>query len=468
MRLVEEQAAQLGGGSPGPGAWGPGPWQQPPWQRESGVPFPPEAERAMSAERGHKKAKLDTSEPEGEEEVAAAAALERALRSLSLGLNVQAGEPVEAPPQAPLLWRVADIEPERGSPFASHRWAPFEARLPGLGPGATSVRAHFRVHALTLRPEVLAELSGVADSGEWDRPEGFDVKPPPSQAVDPSPGRADLPQPLTLGRGGGGGAEFESAAPCGRPDTLRAREGDAGASALRLPERFAPVFGCGPDAQRNRGVLARGRNSHSLGLYGGVDETAEWDPWGEAGADDVEGATSEERVRGTMLRISRAAVQSAEDEERRAKGRAAGAWPRFAEPPEGWVSCFRGEADIEMDSDRGAADGVESGASPLRPHAHARATWHGTVDLLPSGAWVLLAPGAGPPPLGPDQVDRCFLEPVSPEGGGEQPGGGAFAAVRARPGEVILFPGWVPQCSPRPSGGEGALRVAAAFNYYLE
>ena len=42
----------------------------------------------------------------------------------------------------------------------------------------------------------------------------------------------------------------------------------------------------------------------------------------------------------------------------------------------------------------------------------------------------------------------------------------SFAAVRARPGEVLLFPGWVPQCASRPLGGR--LRAAAAFNYYLE
>lgn len=134
----------------------------------------------------------------------------------------------------------------------------------------------------------------------------------------------------------------------------------------------------------------------------------------------------------------------------------------------GWVATSPGggAVDTEMtEVDAGQGGGEEAGergATTLRPHAHARATWHGTLDLLPAEAWVLLAPGACPPPLTPDQVDRCFLEPaqappVPPV---------SFAAVRARPGEVLLFPGWVPQCASRPLGGR--LRAAAAFNYYLE
>ena len=110
----------------------------------------------------------------------------------------------------------------------------------------------------------------------------------------------------------------------------------------------------------------------------------------------------------------------------------------------------------------GGEDAGEARATALRPHAHARATWHGTLDLLPADAWVLLAPGARPPPLTPDQVDRCFLEPA--QAGPAPPA--SFAAVRARPGEVLLFPGWVPQCASRPLGGR--MRAAAAFNYYLE
>ena len=203
----------------------------------------------------------------------------------------------------------------------------------------------------------------------------------------------------------------------------------------------------------------------SLGLYGETDEAAAWDPW--RGPEDTDSGGG--GVRGSLLRVSRAAVQAAEDAERRARGRAPGAWARFAEPPEGWMGCYQpggGAGDTEMaDGEEGPGGGEDAGearATALRPHAHARATWHGTLDLLPADAWVLLAPGARPPPLTPDQVDRCFLEPA--QAGPAPPA--SFAAVRARPGEVLLFPGWVPQCASRPLGGR--MRAAAAFNYYLE
>ena len=367
------------------------------------------------------------------------------------------------PERVPLRWQEADPPPGRESPFSAHRWAPLEAPcVSGLAPGGAPARVHFRVHALTLRPEVLAQVAEAMGSDGWDRPEGFDVAPPPDQATDPSPGAADLPGPALalLGRNGA----QESSAPCGRPDTLRARAA-ADAAALGLPDGFAPVFGCGPDAQRRRGTFPRARSSMSLGLYGETDEAAAWDPW--RGPEDTNSGGG--GVRGSLLRVSRAAVQAAEDTERRAHGRAPGVWSRFAEPPEGWMGCYQpggGAGDTEMaDGEQGPGGGEDAGearATALRPHAHARATWHGTLDLLPADAWVLLAPGARPPPLTPDQVDRCFLEPA--QVGPAPPA--SFAAVRARPGEVLLFPGWVPQCASRPLGGR--MRAAAAFNYYLE
>ena len=368
-------------------------------------------------------------------------------RALAAGVSGR-GPGGAGPQQRPLQWRACEVPAWGRQHVRSHRWAPLSCRAVDRGSGR-AFRVHFRVHALGLQPETLQHLLGrlrAQVQGE-DLARHTVAARGPRAAVDPDPlfeGR-DLFMGLRLPH-----------VPSGKPFEL-----DPG---LAAPTGCLPVFGCDPGSAAKRGYLNQGPHVRGPGVTG-VHAAAAYDPWLAEDA-DYPPRPPRDAFGEALDAATRTALQLVEDEESAAHGVLPGKWPTFHEPTEAWLNCYLSGDWHHL-------------------HHHARATWTGVHCLdhgMPDrpdpaeGALVLRVDDPEDPlPLefAADQLDRMFVEEeeAPPAAGEEAPGGVQFAAIAARPGTVVLFPGWVPQCSlPFDADGRRGeeMHIAAALNLYLE